>query len=100
MGSEPGPFWDANSNIQWAPKLAGKLMIVHGELDENVPLSNSLRLVDALMKANKDFELLVIPNANHPVMARPYFYRRSWDFFARELLGKTPPKDYPMKPYD
>jgi dipeptidyl aminopeptidase/acylaminoacyl peptidase len=100
MGSDPGPFWDANSNIQWASKLTGKLMIVHGELDENVPLSNSLRLVDALMKANKDFELLIIPNANHPVMARPYFYRRSWDFFTRELLGKTPPKDYPMKPYD
>ena len=100
MGSEPGPFWDANSNIQWANKLTGKLMIVHGELDENVPLANSLRLVDALMKANKDFELLIIPNANHPVMARPYFYRRSWDFFVRELLGKMPPNDYPMKPYD
>jgi dipeptidyl-peptidase 4 len=100
MGSEPGPFWDANSNVHWAPKLTGKLMIVHGELDENVPLSNSLRLVDALMKANKDFELLIIPNANHPIMARPYFYRRSLDFFARELLGKTPPKDYPMKPYN
>ncbi len=100
MGSEAGPFWDANSNIHWASKLTGKLMIVHGELDENVPLSNSLRLVDALMTANKDFELLIVPNANHPVMARPYFYRRSWDFFARELLGKTPPKDYPMKPYN
>jgi dipeptidyl aminopeptidase/acylaminoacyl peptidase len=100
MGSEPGPFWDANSNVQQASKITGRLMIVHGELDENVPLSNSLRLVDALMKANKDFELLIIPNANHPVMARPYFYRRSWDFLTRELLGKTPPQDYAMKPYE
>lgn len=100
MGSEPGPFWDANSNITWAPKLAGKLMIVHGELDGNVPPLNSLRLADALIKANKDFELLIIPNSDHPIVAFPYFFRRSWDFFARELLGKEPPADYPMMPFE
>ena len=91
MGKEMGPMWDANSNITWASKLVGKLMIVHGELDDNVPLANSLRLVDALIKANKDFELLIIPNANHPVMAVPYFWRRQWDFFMRELLGQDAP---------
>ncbi len=100
MGSEMGPVWDANSNIQWAPKLTGKLMIAHGELDENVPLANSLRLVDALIKANKDFELLIIPNAYHPLIAFPYFYRRSWDFFVRELIGKTPPPAFQMKPFE
>ena len=93
-----GPIWDANSNITWASKLVGKLMIVHGELDDNVPPANSLRLVDALIKANKNFEFLIIPNANHPVMAVPYFWRRQWDFFVRELLGKVPPA-YQMKPY-
>ena len=98
MGKEMGPIWDANSNITWASKLVGKLMIVHGELDDNVPPANSLRLVDALIKANKDFEFLIIPNANHPVMAVPYFWRRQWDFFVRELLGKVPPA-YQMKPY-
>jgi dipeptidyl aminopeptidase/acylaminoacyl peptidase len=100
MGSEMGPVWDANSNITWASKLEGKLMIVHGELDENVPLSNALRLVDALVKANKDFELLVLPNIYHPVMAVPYFWRKQWDFFTRELLGKEPPPGYEMRPYD
>jgi dipeptidyl-peptidase-4 len=99
MGSEMGPVWDANSNITWADKLTGKLMIVHGELDENVPLANSLRLVDALVKANKDFELLVLPNIYHPVMAVPYFWRKQWDFFTRELLGKEPPPQYSMRPY-
>ncbi len=98
MGPEMGPVWDANSNITWASKLVGKLMIVHGELDDNVPPANTFRLVDALIKANKDFELLIVPNANHPVMAVPYFWRRQWDFFVRELLGKTPPA-YQMKPY-
>jgi dipeptidyl-peptidase-4 len=100
MGSEPGPVWDENSNITWASKLTGKLMIVHGELDENVPPANALRLVDALIKANKDFELLIIPNANHPVMAIPYFWRKQWDFFTKELLGKVPPPQYQMQPYD
>ena len=98
MGREMGPVWDANSNITWASKLVGKLMIVHGELDDNVPPANAYRLADALIKANKDFEFLIIPNVNHPVMAVPYFWRRQWDFFVRELLGRKPPV-FEMKPY-
>ena len=100
MGHEPGPLFDANSNIHWAPKLRGKLFVAHGELDENVPLANSLRLVDALINANKDFELLILPNADHRIENVPYFHRRRWDFFARELLGKTPPTGYRMQPFE
>jgi dipeptidyl aminopeptidase/acylaminoacyl peptidase len=100
MGDKVGPEYDANSNITWASKLTGKLFVVHGEIDENVPLANSLRLVDALMKANKDFELLIVPNAFHPVEAFPYFHRRRWDFFVRELLGKTPPSAYQMEAFE
>ena len=100
MGDKVGPEYDANSNITWAPKLTGKLFVVHGEIDENVPPANSLRLVDALMKANKDFELLIVPNAFHPVEAFPYFHRRRWDFFVRELLGKTPPTAYQMEAFE
>jgi len=100
MGVELGPLFDANSNITWASKLTGKLMVAHGEIDENVPLANSLRLVDALMKANKDFELLIVPNAFHPVEAVPYFHRRRWDFFVKELLGKTPPTGYQMEAFE
>jgi dipeptidyl-peptidase-4 len=100
MGHEPGPLFDANSNITWAPKLAGKLFVAHGELDENVPLANSLRLVDALINANKDFELLILPNVDHVIENVPYFHRRRWDFFVRELLGRTPPAGYEMKPFE
>lgn len=100
MGDKLGPLFDANSNILWASKLTGKLMVAHGELDENVPLANSLRLLDALMKADKDFELLIVPNADHRVEAVPYFHRRRWDFFVRELLGKTPPAGYRMRPFE
>ena len=50
-------------------------------------------------EGNYQFVCMIIPNANHPVMAVPYFWRRQWDFFVRELLGKTPPA-YQMKPYE
>ncbi|WP_052071782.1 S9 family peptidase [Sphingopyxis sp. MWB1] len=100
MGSELGEHYDANSNIHWAPKLTGKLLIAHGELDENVPPAASLRLVDALIRANKDFEFLMIPGADHYLDAVPYYQRRRWDFFVRELLGKTPPPNYQMRSFD
>lgn len=100
MGHEPGPLFDANSNITWAPKLTGKLFVAHGELDENVPLANSLRLVDALINANKDFELLILPNADHVIENVPYFHRRRWDFFTRELLNKTPAAGYRVQPFE
>jgi dipeptidyl-peptidase-4 len=74
--------------------------VAHGELDENVPLANSLRLVDALINANKDFELLILPNVDHVIENVPYFHRRRWDFFVRELLGRTPPAGYEMKPFE
>lgn len=100
MGTELGPLYDENSNITWADKLEGRLFVAHGELDENVPPAASLRLVDALIKANKDFEFLIVPNADHYLDAVPYFQRRRWDFFVRELLGETPPTAYEMKPFD
>ena len=100
MGSELGPLYDENSNITWAPKLEGRLLVAHGELDENVPPLASLRLVDALIKANKDFDFLMVPNADHFLDAVPYYQRRRWDFFVRELLHETPPAAYPMKPFD
>lgn len=100
MGTQLGPLYDENSNITWAPKLEGRLMVAHGELDENVPPLASLRLADALIKANKDFEFMMVPNADHFLDAVPYYQRRRWDFFVRELLHQTPPEAYPMRPFD
>ncbi|WP_406853305.1 DPP IV N-terminal domain-containing protein [Brevundimonas sp. BH3] len=100
MGTELGPLYDENSNITWAPKLEGRLLVAHGELDENVPPLASLRLADALIKANKDFEFMMVPNADHFLDSVPYYQRRRWDFFVRELLNQTPPEAYPMRPFD
>jgi dipeptidyl-peptidase-4 len=80
-----------------AHQLQGKLFLAHGELDENVNPYNTIRLVDALIKANKDFDLLIVPNKNHYLDDNPYFVRKRWDFFVRHLLGVEPPQGYQIK---
>jgi dipeptidyl aminopeptidase/acylaminoacyl peptidase len=98
MGSQLGPHYDANSNVTWAKELEGRLFLAHGELDENVPPAATLRLVDALIAANKDFEFLIVPNADHFLDTSPYFQRRRWDFFVRTLQGREPPHRYVVRP--
>ena len=69
-----------------------------GTLDDNVPPDNTLLVVDALIKANKDFDLLMIPNAAHGYgAASNYMMRRRWDYFVRYLLNAEPPKNYEIK---
>jgi hypothetical protein len=69
-------------------------------MDDNVPPSNTLLVVDALIKANKDFDLLMIPNAAHGYgAASQYMTRRRWDYFVRYLAGGIPPNEYQMKPF-
>ena len=64
-------------------------------MDNNVPPNNTLLVVDALIKANKDFDLLMIPNAAHGYgNASNYMTRRRWDYFVRHLLGAEPPQGY------
>jgi dipeptidyl aminopeptidase/acylaminoacyl peptidase len=73
-------------------------MLVHGTLDDNVPPGNTLLMVDALIKANRNFDLLMIPNARHAYGdATPYVTRRRWDYFVQYLAGDTPPKEYELK---
>ena len=74
-------------------------MLTHGTLDDNVPPSNTLLVVKALIEANKDFDLLMIPNARHGYgVLTPYVMRRRWDYFVQHLAGNTPPDEYPMQP--
>lgn len=56
-------------------------MIIHGDLDENVHISQSIRLIDELVKENKDFEFILMPNEHHLVQLHPYDTRKLWDFF-------------------
>jgi dipeptidyl aminopeptidase/acylaminoacyl peptidase len=88
----------AQANQSLAKNLKGKLMLVHGLMDNNVPPSNTLLVVEALEKANKDFDLVVFPNSAHGYGAySPYMMRRRWDYFVKNLMGATPPKEYVLK---
>ena len=73
-----------------AHKLTRPLMLVVGELDDNVDPASTMQVVNALVKAGKDFELVVIPGAHH-TMGEDYGEHKRYDFFVRNLLGKTPP---------
>ncbi len=87
--------YDAEANQALAKNLKGKLLLAHGTMDDNVPPDNTLLVVDALIKAGKDFDLLMIPNAAHGyAAASAYMMRRRWDYFVTNLLGAIPPKDY------
>jgi dipeptidyl aminopeptidase/acylaminoacyl peptidase len=90
MGYPVGPQYAQCSNIENAGKLQGRLMLVVGEMDDNVPPESTCRFVDALIKASKDFELLVVPNGRHGAGGE-YGQRRLRDFFLRHLAGVEPP---------
>ncbi len=90
MGYPVGPWYSESSNIDHAANLRGKLLLIVGEMDTNVPPESTMRLVDALIKAGKDFELLVVPNANHG-MGGAYGQRRLHDFFVRQLKNGSEP---------
>ena len=91
--------YEDQANQTWAKNLKGKLLLAHGTMDDNVPPNNTLLVVDALIKANKDFDLIMIPNAHHGYgSASFYMMRRRWDYFVKNLLGAEPPKEYELKP--
>jgi dipeptidyl aminopeptidase/acylaminoacyl peptidase len=80
---------------QFAGNLKGKLLLAHGNMDDNVPPYHTWLVVDALVKANKDFDLLIFPNARHGYGEDSnYMMRRRWDYFVQNLLGATPPVGY------
>ena len=87
--------YDIEANQNLAKNLKGKLLLAHGGMDNNVPPYNTYLVVDALIKANKDFDLLIFPNAGHGFGADGnYMMRRRWDYFVQHLLGATPPKEW------
>jgi dipeptidyl aminopeptidase/acylaminoacyl peptidase len=83
------------ANETYAKNLKGHLMLVHGLMDDNVPPYNTTLVVDALIKAGKDFDLLLIPYAHHGYgVDNNYAMRRRWDYFVRYLMGAEPPHEY------
>jgi dipeptidyl aminopeptidase/acylaminoacyl peptidase len=90
--------YDEQANENFAKNLKGKLMLAHGMLDDNVPPYNTLLVVEALEKANKDFDLVIFPNSRHGYGEYSlYMTRRRWDYFVRNLLGGTTPAEYELK---
>jgi dipeptidyl aminopeptidase/acylaminoacyl peptidase len=91
--------YDNQANQDIAKNLKGHLMLVHGSIDDNVPHGETLLVVDALIKANKNFDMLIIPNVHHGyAKATPYATRRRWDYFVHYLMGATPPHEYKIAP--
>ncbi len=90
--------YDSQANQLVAKNLKGHLLLAHGTIDNNVPPYNTLLVVDALIKANKDFDLLMLPNERHGYADdTSYMTRRRWDYFVRYLLGAEPPHEYRMQ---
>lgn len=86
--------YDNQANQLLTKNLKGKLLLVHGLMDNNVPPYNTLLVVQELIKANKDFDLLLFPNSRHGYRYGDYMTRRQWDYFVKYLLGAEPPKEY------
>ncbi len=94
MESDDTTNYDNQANQLVADRLQGKLLLAHGTMDTNVPFYNTLLVVDALIAANKDFDLLLLPNRSHGFGREAYWMRRRWDYFVRHLLGAEPPAGY------
>jgi len=93
--SGPSDNYAAEANQTHAANLKGKLLLAHGGMDDNVPPYNTNLVADALIKAGKDFDLLMFPNARHGYGSDSfYMMRRRWDYFVKNLLGAEPPKEY------
>ena len=89
----PGEHYNQQSNLTLAGNLQGKLFLVHGDMDQNVNPANTIRLAGELIKHNKDFEMLIVPNIDHGgILFNLYVNRRMWNFFTKNLLHVEPPK--------
>ncbi len=95
--SDTTDTFDSQSNWRKARNLKGKLLLSYGTLDDNVhPVATQL-VIDELIKANKDFDMFIMPNRNHGFASEPYQVRRTWDYFVTHLLGVTPPAGYEIR---
>ncbi|UYY79419.1 S9 family peptidase [Sphingomonas sp. R1] len=92
MGAASPNDWARNSNMVAAPNLGAKLLLIHGDIDDNVPVTESFQLATALIWAGRDVDMVVLPNTTHAVY-QPFFWRKFRDYFVQHLLGEAPPAD-------
>ncbi len=93
-GEDGTSNYDSQANQLIVDNLKGKLLIAHGTTDTNVLPVNTLVVVEALIKANKDFDMIMLPNRGHSFAREPFMMRKRWDYFVTHLMGVTPPKEY------
>ncbi len=86
--------FESQANLTMAANLRGKLFLIHGDMDDNVSPVNTLRLADALIKAGKTFDMMIVPDAGHMMYFLPYVHRMHWDYFVRHLRHEEPPAQY------
>lgn len=86
--------FESQSNMSLAANLRGKLFLIHGDMDDNVSPAETMRMADALIKAGKTFDMLMIPDQGHMLYFMPYVHRVMWDYFVRNLRHEEPPVDY------
>ncbi|MFE1560869.1 DPP IV N-terminal domain-containing protein [Streptomyces sp. NPDC058734] len=95
-GADNPEAWARTSSVDLADRLAGRLLLIHGEMDDQVHPEQTLRLADRLIAAGKDFELFIVPGAEHTFIDHLAYVRtRCWDFLVRELMGEQPPAHRP-----
>lgn len=96
-----GPFdakgYEAIASYQNVRNFKGKLLLAHGDMDDNVHPANTMRVVDQLIRHNKPFDMLIMPNVNHGIAGEPYFVKRLWDYFVINLAGGQPPPDFVLE---
>lgn len=92
-----GPFddkgYEAIASYHNVRNFKGKLLIAHGDMDDNVHPANTMRVVDQLIKNDKPFDMLIMPNVNHGIQSNPYFTKRLWDYFVVNMKNEQPPAD-------
>jgi dipeptidyl aminopeptidase/acylaminoacyl peptidase len=88
-----GDNYESQANQLLAENLKGKLLLMHGDLDDNVHPAMTIQVVNQLIRHNKDFDLIIAPDRAHG-LNEPYFIRRRWDYFVRHLMGAEPPSGF------
>lgn len=89
-----GDAYSDLNNSQLSQHLEGKLLLVHGDMDAIVHPANTTHLVDALIKNDRDFDMLMMPNKDHSILQDNYLVKRTWNYFVENLLEESPPKNY------
>lgn len=97
MGDADLATWDRNSNLSVAGNQRGKLLLGHGDIDDNVPVTETMRLADAIIAGGGDVDLLILSNSTH-FPNREFYWRKMRDYFVRNLLDEAPPPFVPPAP--